>query len=75
MQEANMSMIVDPQADDRELAKTAVEDLRDDAKNYRRIAAMMTLKSTADMLIGIAQDYDEEAARIEAEFVTSRTIQ
>jgi len=53
---------------------TAIERLRQAARQFQQLAAMAVTKNTAEMLAQKSREYAEQAARLEARFITSRPI-
>jgi hypothetical protein len=69
-----MSVLGEPLLADCDTA-TTVQQLRQQAKQFEQLAAMAVTKNTAEMLAQKSREYAEQAARLEAKFITSRPIQ
>jgi hypothetical protein len=70
-----MALLGEPLLDQERDAPTAIQRLRHQAEQFQQLAIMAVTKNTAELLRQKSREYAEQAARLEAKFITSRPIQ
>jgi hypothetical protein len=70
-----MALLGEPMLDQERDTPTAIQRLRQEAKQFQQLAIMAVTKNTAELLMQKSREYSEQAARLEAKFITSRPIQ
>jgi hypothetical protein len=70
-----MSVLGEPLLDQERDTLTAIERLRQRAKQFQQLATMAVTKNTAEILTETSRACAERAAWLEAKLITSRIIQ